>query len=52
MSDIEDVTAAADRVEARLPHGVEPERFARYTFEDLISAVDKEKLLEFGRHIV
>lgn len=52
MSDVDDVTAAADRLEARLPHEPEPERFLRYTFEDLISAADKQKLLEFGRHIV
>lgn len=51
--DVADVTDAADRLEARLPDEVERVPAPRvYTFAELISAADKEKLLEFGRHII
>lgn len=53
MTDVEDVTAAADQVEAKLPHPGEMVSLRRgYSFADLISDLDKQALLEFGRNII
>lgn len=56
MTDIDDVTEAADRLDAKLPHPNDttseiPMRRG-YSFADLLSDLDRQSLLEFGRNIV
>lgn len=61
MSDVDDVTDAADKVEAKLPHDVVEAMWHEqgptlpirkgFTFADIITDLDKQALLEFGRNI-
>ena len=56
MTDVDDVTDAADKIDAKLPHPTDavdeiPMRRG-VTFADLLSDLDRTALLQFGRHII